>query len=80
MTSPRITLNDNTSIPQFGLGVWQVPQEETARVVGDALGLGYRHIDTAQMYGNEAEVAEAAVGHRALREVVGDRVVPELLG
>ena len=68
MTSPRITLNDNTSIPQFGLGVWQVPQEETERVVGDALGLGYRHIDTAQMYGNEAGVGAAIAASGIARD------------
>ncbi len=56
MTVPTITLHDGTSIPQLGLGVFQVPPEDTARVVEDAIGVGYRHIDTAQMYGNEAEV------------------------
>ncbi len=55
-SGPTITLHDGTSIPQFGLGVFQVPVEDTARVVEDALGVGYRHIDTAQMYGNESGV------------------------
>ncbi|HEX6150098.1 aldo/keto reductase, partial [Nocardioides sp.] len=59
MTIPRIELNDGASIPQLGLGVFRVPPQETARVVTDALELGYRHIDTAQMYGNEASVGEA---------------------
>jgi 2,5-diketo-D-gluconate reductase A len=59
MDIPALPLNDQTSIPQFGLGVWQVPAEETERVVTDALELGYRHIDTAQMYGNEAGVGAA---------------------
>lgn len=59
MDIPTLQLNDQTSIPQFGLGVWQVPAEETQRVVTDALELGYRHIDTAQMYGNEAGVGAA---------------------
>ncbi|MGZ5405389.1 MAG: aldo/keto reductase [Nocardioides sp.] len=56
MTVPTLTLHDGTSIPQLGLGVFQVPPEDTARVVEQALEVGYRHIDTAQMYGNEAEV------------------------
>ncbi|NYJ03053.1 2,5-diketo-D-gluconate reductase A [Nocardioides thalensis] len=53
MTIPQIKLNDGTSIPQFGLGLWQVPPADTERVVSEALELGYRHLDTAQMYGNE---------------------------
>ena len=56
---PAIDLNDGRSIPQLGFGVWQVPPEETARAVGDALEVGYRHIDTAEMYGNERGVGEA---------------------
>jgi 2,5-diketo-D-gluconate reductase A len=56
--TPRIPLNDGQSIPQLGLGVFQVPPEDTARVVAEALDVGYRHIDTAQMYGNEKGVGE----------------------
>ncbi|MCR1784832.1 aldo/keto reductase [Nocardioides carbamazepini] len=59
MTIPRIDLNDQTSIPQFGLGVWQVPQADAERVVSDAFEIGYRHVDTAQMYGNEEGVGAA---------------------
>jgi len=59
VSSPRIALNDSTSIPQFGLGVWQVRPDAAERVVADALEIGYRHIDTAQMYGNEAGVGAA---------------------
>lgn len=59
MTVPSLTLNDQTTIPQFGLGVWQVPPQECERVVTDALELGYRHIDTAQMYANEEAVGAA---------------------
>jgi 2,5-diketo-D-gluconate reductase A len=59
MSISRITLNDGSSIPQFGLGVWQVPAEDTEQVVSDALEVGYRHIDTAQMYGNEEGVGAA---------------------
>ena len=54
-----IALNDGASIPQLGFGVWQVPQEQAAAVVAEALRVGYRHIDTAQMYGNERGVGEA---------------------
>ncbi|KAA1421614.1 aldo/keto reductase [Nocardioides humilatus] len=59
MSTSRITLNDGSTIPQFGLGVWQVPDAEAERVVADALEVGYRHIDTAQMYGNEEGVGAA---------------------
>jgi 2,5-diketo-D-gluconate reductase A len=56
---PRITLNDGNSIPQLGLGVWQVPPEITARVVLDGIAAGYRSIDTAEGYNNEEGVGEA---------------------
>ena len=46
-------------IPQLGLGTYKVPDDEAERVVHDALEVGYRHIDTAQMYGNEAGVGRA---------------------
>lgn len=59
VSTPQIALNDGTSIPQFGLGVWQVPADVTERVVTDAFELGYRHVDTAQMYGNEQGVGAA---------------------
>src|SRR3954466_5458102 len=60
MTSiPRITLNDGHSIPQLGFGVFQVDPDDTAEAVGTALEVGYRHIDTAEMYGNERGVGEA---------------------
>ncbi|WP_025732491.1 aldo/keto reductase [Carnimonas nigrificans] len=56
---PTIRLSDGQHIPQFGLGVWQTPAEETEKVVGTALELGYRHIDTAAIYGNEEGVGRA---------------------
>ncbi|OBB74234.1 aldo/keto reductase [Mycobacterium sp. 852014-52144_SCH5372336] len=59
MASPSITLNDGTSIPQVGLGVWQTPPEDTERAVATALEAGYRHIDTAAAYQNEREVGQA---------------------
>jgi 2,5-diketo-D-gluconate reductase A len=59
MTIPAIQLNDGTTIPQLGFGVFQIPPPETARAVELALQAGYRHIDTAEMYRNEKGVGEA---------------------
>lgn len=60
MTSiPTIQLNDGHSIPQLGFGVFKVDPVETERIVTDALEAGYRHIDTAAIYGNEAGVGAA---------------------
>ncbi|WP_243059615.1 aldo/keto reductase [Nocardioides sp. SR21] len=59
MTVPTITLNDQTTIPQLGFGVFQVPPDQTQATVESAFGVGYRHIDTAQMYQNEAGVGAA---------------------
>jgi 2,5-diketo-D-gluconate reductase A len=56
---PEIMLNNGQKIPQFGFGVFLVPPKETQAAVTSALEAGYRHIDTAQMYGNEAEVGAA---------------------
>ena len=58
-TIPDITLNDGRTIPQLGFGTYQIPPEDTARAVTAALEAGYRHIDTAEMYDNEAGVGEA---------------------
>jgi 2,5-diketo-D-gluconate reductase A len=56
---PSTHLNDGNSIPQLGFGVFQIPPEETTDAVRAALEVGYRHIDTAEMYGNEREVGQA---------------------
>ncbi|NLU82484.1 aldo/keto reductase [Rhodococcus sp. HNM0569] len=56
---PTIVLNDGNVIPALGFGVFQVPGDETERVVTDALGAGYRSIDTARAYDNETEVGRA---------------------
>src|SRR3954467_4736952 len=56
---PDIRLNDGRTIPQLGFGVFQVPPAETRKAVETALRVGYRHIDTAQMYRNESGVGEA---------------------
>lgn len=55
----KIVFHNGVEIPQIGLGVWQVDKGETQRVVEDALAAGYRHIDTAAAYGNEAGVGAA---------------------
>ncbi|GGZ33038.1 oxidoreductase [Streptomyces inusitatus] len=56
---PSITLNNGAAMPQLGFGVWQVPDDEAARVVGTALDAGYRSIDTAAVYGNETGTGRA---------------------
>jgi 2,5-diketo-D-gluconate reductase A len=70
MASPSITLNDGNSIPTIGLGVWQTPAEDTERAVGAALSAGYRHVDTAAVYGNEAEVGRALAASGVPRDDV----------
>ena len=59
-TAPQttLTLNDGRVMPQLGLGVWQSPREVTAQAVRSALAAGYRSVDTAAIYRNEAEVGE----------------------
>jgi 2,5-diketo-D-gluconate reductase A len=56
---PTITLNNGVEIPQLGFGVFQIEPAETVEATTAALEVGYRHIDTAEMYGNEKEVGEA---------------------
>ncbi|TFD61879.1 MULTISPECIES: aldo/keto reductase [unclassified Cryobacterium] len=58
-TVPTLTLNNGTSIPQLGFGTFQITPETTKAATLAALEAGYRHIDTAEMYGNEKEVGEA---------------------
>jgi 2,5-diketo-D-gluconate reductase A len=59
MSVPTITLNNGVEIPQLGFGVFQIPPEDTKAATLTALEVGYRHIDTAEMYGNEKEVGQA---------------------
>jgi 2,5-diketo-D-gluconate reductase A len=59
LEQPRVKLNDGNTIPQLGLGVWQVPIDVTAQVVGEGIKAGYRSIDTAEGYHNEEGVGEA---------------------
>ena len=56
---PTITLNDGRAIPQLGFGVFQIPPEDTREATALALEVGYRHIDTAEMYQNEQGVGAA---------------------
>jgi 2,5-diketo-D-gluconate reductase A len=67
-TTPHLTLNNGVQIPQLGFGVFQVPPEETQRIVEDALEAGYRHIDTAAAYRNEAGVGAAIAASGIRRE------------
>ena len=55
----RIALNDGRQMPSFGLGVWQAPLGQCKAAVLHALRCGYRHIDTAAVYGNEQDVGDA---------------------
>ncbi|MEJ3405114.1 aldo/keto reductase [Rathayibacter sp. YIM 133350] len=55
----RLSLRDGNSVPQLGLGVYKVPDADTPAVVTAALDAGYRHVDTATLYGNEHGVGEA---------------------
>ena len=67
-TVPTVTLNNGVQIPQLGFGVFQVPDAETAAAVGSALEAGYRSIDTAAVYGNEAGVGRAIAESGIARE------------
>ncbi|MGN7250288.1 MULTISPECIES: aldo/keto reductase [unclassified Arthrobacter] len=60
-TSPRLSLNNGVLIDQLGFGLYKVPAKDTANLVATALEAGYRHFDTAAMYGNESGVARGLV-------------------
>jgi 2,5-diketo-D-gluconate reductase A len=68
MTIPALELNDGNSIPQLGYGVFKVPPAETERAVSEALAVGYRHIDTAAVYGNEEGVGAAIAASGIARD------------
>ncbi|NLW13140.1 MAG: aldo/keto reductase [Trueperella sp.] len=61
MNQPRIELNSNHTIPQLGFGTYKIDNDDAEATVLSALGVGYRHIDTAQMYANEEGVGRALV-------------------
>jgi 2,5-diketo-D-gluconate reductase A len=67
---PVLTLHDGVEIPQLGFGVFQIPPEETQEAVEEALGVGYRHVDTAAAYRNEAGVGAAIAATGVAREDV----------
>ncbi|WP_405865808.1 MULTISPECIES: aldo/keto reductase [unclassified Streptomyces] len=67
-TVPTVTLNNGVRIPQLGFGVFQVPDAETTAAVSSALEAGYRSIDTAAVYGNEAGVGTALASSGIARE------------
>jgi diketogulonate reductase-like aldo/keto reductase len=69
-TVPTVQLSDGEQIPQLGFGVFQVPPEETADVTTRALLAGYRHVDTAAAYRNEAGVGQAVHAAGLKREDV----------
>jgi len=56
MLNERFTLNDGYTVPRIGLGTWQTPADIAARVVREAIEVGYRHVDTAAAYRNEEAV------------------------
>ena len=58
ISAPRVPLSDGSSIPQLGVGTYKVPAEVTGDLVAGALAAGYRHVDTAALYGNERQVGE----------------------
>ena len=66
----ELTLNNGVTIPQLGLGVFQVPPKDTQRIVEDAFEAGYRHIDTAAGYRNEAGVGAAIAATGIPREEI----------
>ena len=65
-----LPLNSGASIPQFGFGTYKLTGQDAYDGVSDALDLGYRHIDTAQMYGNEAKVGRALADASIAREEI----------
>ncbi|MWD30744.1 aldo/keto reductase, partial [Aquicoccus sp. SCR17] len=69
MTSvPTVPFHDGQQIPQLGLGVWQVEDDVAADVVEQAIRAGYRHIDTAAIYGNEEGVGRGIAASGVARE------------
>ena len=67
---PTTTLNNGVVIPQLGFGVYQITPDDTRQTTLDALEVGYRHIDTAEMYGNEKQVGEAVAASGLSRSEV----------
>ncbi|PFG62704.1 2,5-diketo-D-gluconate reductase A [Thioclava sp. ES.031] len=68
MSVPTLTLNDGIKIPQLGLGVWKMDDADAPAIIENALDAGYRHIDTAAAYGNEAGVGRGIAQSGVARE------------
>ena len=66
-----VALRSGDLLPRIGLGVYKALPKDTEEAVASALQLGYRHVDTAQIYGNEAEVGQAV---RKFESATGERV------
>lgn len=75
-----ITLNNGVKIPKLALGVWEIPDNQVADAVKSALDIGYRHIDTAQAYGNERGVGEGVLNSSVSRDqiFVNSKVAAEI--
>ncbi|QGU06700.1 putative oxidoreductase [Corynebacterium occultum] len=71
---PTFTLNDGTEMPQIGLGTWKITGEDAVRVVREAIDAGYRHFDTAAMYGNESEIGRGIAEAIAAGDVTRDEL------
>lgn len=69
-TVPAVALNDGTTIPQIGFGTWQVAPEDAEAATREAFAVGYRHVDTAAVYANEAEVGLAIAGSGLARDEI----------
>lgn len=67
-TAPELPLNDTNHIPQLGFGVWRLAEADAPQLVGTAIDAGYRHIDTAQGYDNEAGVGRGVANASLPRE------------
>src|SRR3954453_5854094 len=67
---PVLTLHDGVEMPQLGFGVFQIPPQDTQEKVEEALAIGYRHVDTAAAYRNEAGVGAAIAAGGVRREDV----------
>jgi 2,5-diketo-D-gluconate reductase A len=65
-----VSLNDDVRMPILGFGTWQVSPQAARKLVADALKVGYRSFDTAQIYGNEAAVGAAVRGSGIARSAV----------
>jgi 2,5-diketo-D-gluconate reductase B len=81
-TGPDVDGRSADGLPPLGLGTWDLPDGTCAEVVAEALELGYRHVDTAQLYGNERAVGEGLRRAEVPREsvVLATKVDPEALG